>query len=309
MALDVKKLGALAAKKGRDFTKTTTGGGGSYTPPPEGPVNLRFVGYYEIGQHEKNVKGVKKVQNKVQLVFELSGKNYPPRENGEPLRMTITENLSDNVKANIIKLFNKMNYKGEATHFAQLLGEAYRGRIYHTKKEYDGNEVVYANLRNEDGYSITPPVVEQVDDDGNVTVKQIKVAEPLSELKLFLWDMPSKEMWDSIYIDGEYEARTDDNGKVIKPAKSKNVVQELIMSAKNWIGSPMQVLLDDGEPDLGSEDDEDPEVVVEKAKTEKAAKADKPAAKKTTTKKAKPEPQPEPEDETEDDDDPLAEVE
>jgi hypothetical protein len=308
--MDVKALAAKAKKVSRDFTKTVAGGG-EYTPPAAGPVNLRFVGYYEIGVHEKTIKGVTKSNEKVQLVFELSGKNYPPKENGEPLRMTITENLSNNVKANIIKLFNKMNYEGKATHFTELLGEAYRGRIYHTKKEKDGKEVVYANLRNEDGYSITPPIVEIVDDDGNVTTKKVKVAEPVSELKAFVWDLASKEMWDAIYIDGEYEAKTDDNGKVTRPAKSKNVIQETIMSAKNWIGSPMQVLLDDGEPDLGDDEDEDPEVVVEKAKAEKQTKP-KANNKKATTGKKQPEPEPEVEtsdDEVEEDDDPLAEVE
>ncbi|QYD70136.1 hypothetical protein KZJ38_07465 [Paraburkholderia edwinii] len=317
--MDVKALAAKAKKVSRDFTKTVAGGG-EYTPPAAGPVSLRFVGYYEIGIHEKEIKGVTKTNEKVQLVFELSGKNYPVKDNGEPLRMTITENLTQNVKSNIIKIFNKMNYEGTATHFTELLGNAYRGRIYHTEKEYDGKKVVYANLRNEDGYSITPPVVEQVDDEGNVTTKKVKVAEPVSELKAFVWDLASKEMWDAIYIEGEYEEKKDEKtGKVIRPAKSKNVIQETIMSAKNWIGSPMQVLLDDGEPDLGDEDDEDPEVVVEKAKTEKKEKPKaepKAETKKTTAKKApakkQPEPEPEPEveeDETEDDDDPLAEIE
>lgn len=306
--MDVKALAAKAKQQSRDFTKTSTGGG-EYTPPAAGPVSLRFVAYFEVGQHEKVIKGTKKTQDQVQLVFELSGKNYPVRDNGEPLRMTVTENLSNNVKANIIKLFNKMNYEGKATHFTELLGNAYRGRIYHTEKEYDGKKVVYANLRNEDGYSITPPVVEQVDEEGNVTTKKIKVAEPISELKAFVWDLASKEMWDAIYIDGEYEEKKDDKGKVTRAAKSKNVVQELIKSAKNWIGSPMQVILDDGEPDLGDDDDLDPDTVVEKAKDEK----EKPKAdgKKTTTKKASPkkQPDPEPAEEVEEDDDPLAEIE
>lgn len=302
MAMDIKKLAATAKKQGRDFTKTTTGGGGKFVPPAEGPCNLRFVGYFELGMQVKKVKGVEEVKPKVQLVFELSGKAYPPRENGDPIRMTITENLSDNVKANLIKLFNKMNYLGEATTFVELLGNAYRGRVYHTVKGEGDDAVTYANLRNEDGYSITPPVVEMVDDEGNVTTKPVKVAEALTELKAFLWDLPSKEMWDSIYIDGEYEARIDEKTKkVTRAAKSKNVLQELIMSARNWIGSPMQVLLDDGEPDLGDEEETDPEAVVAAAKAAKP-KATKAAAKPAAKKEAAPVV------EEEDDDNPLASI-
>jgi len=316
--MDVKAL-AAKAKQTRDFTKTVAGGGGGYTPPAAGPVNLRFVGYYEIGQQKEVFKGKERYREKVQLVFELSGKNYPASEDGQPMRMTITETLTNNEKGNINKLFKKMNYEGKASHFVELLGNAYRGRIHHVEKERDGEKVVYANLRNEDGYTIGPAVVETVDDDGNVSVKKIKVAEPVSELKAFVWDLASKEMWDAIYIDGEYEEKRDEKGKVVRPAKSKNVIQEKIMAAKNWIGSPMQVILDEGEfdpdevgPGDEEESDDEPEVEQPKTTTKKkpAAKAEpsKPASKKTTPKK-KPEPEPEPEDDDEDDDDPLAEVE
>jgi len=112
MALDIKKLQEKARQTGKNFTKTTDGIGGGYQPPPAGPCNLRFVGYFEIGEHERNFKGQTKVQKQIQLVFELSGKNYPPSKDGVPVRMTITETDSHHVKANIVKLFNKMNYEG-----------------------------------------------------------------------------------------------------------------------------------------------------------------------------------------------------
>lgn len=327
MVLDIKKLVAKAKKTGRDFTKTTSGGGGEYAPPAAGPCNLRFVGYFEIGLQKKTFKGNEKKVKQVQLVFELSGKNYPPKELDDgtklPVRMTITETDSTNVKANINKLFNKMNFEGKATHFAELLGNAYRGRVYHTEKETDGHKVVYANLRNEDGYSITPPVIEVVDEEaGEVTVKPIKVAEPLTELKLFLWDNPDKEQWDSIYIPGEYEAVKDEKtGKIVKPARSKNVIQNKIRAALNWEGSPMQMLLEDGDletddtegneadPDEYERDeaDDDTPPLSEATKAAKKAKA----AKESAAKKAK-QPAPEPDDDTGsdagDEDDPLEDI-
>lgn len=326
MAVDIKKLAAKAKKTGRDFTKTTEGGGGEYLPPAAGPCNLRFVGYYEIGIQKKLFKGTEKRVKQVQLVFELSGKNYPPKELDDgtklPTRMTVTETDSDNVKATINKIFKKMNYDGKATHFAELLGNAYRGRVFHVEKDTDGGKVVYANLRNEDGYVITPPVVEQVDEDGNVTTKPIKVAEPLSELKCFLWDDPDKEQWDSIYLPGEYEAVKDEKtGKIIKPARSKNVIQNKIRAALNWEGSPMQLLLEDGaletddtegndedvEPDVAPEDDAPPPSKGAKAATKAKAGKTKVAPKKKSAQE--PEPDADPEDGSgELDDDPLDDI-
>ncbi|AQT27792.1 hypothetical protein HOR67_gp30 [Ralstonia phage RS-PI-1] len=329
MAVDIKKLAAKAKKTGRDFTKTKEGGG-DYQPPAAGPCNLRFVGYFELGLQKKTFKGTEKRVRQVQLVFEVSGKAYPVKELDDgtklPTRMTITETDSDNVKATINKIFKKMNYDGKATHFVELLGNAYRGRIFHTEKDTDGGgKIVYANLRNEDGYVITPPVVEQVDDEGNVTTKPVKVAEPVTELKCFLWDNPDAEQWASIYIDGEYEAVKDEKtGKVVKPARSKNVIQNKIRAALNWEGSPMQLLLEDGELDTddteGNESDDDqhdapdddapppPSKAAKAAKNAKAAKES--ASKKTTTKKkTTPPPEPEPDDAGDDDDDPLGDIE
>ena len=61
-----------------------------------------------------------------------------------------------------------------------------------------------------------------------------------SAFRLFLWDVPSKEMWDSLYIDGTYPAKIDDKTKaVIYPERSKNVIQEKILSAVNFKGSPL----------------------------------------------------------------------
>jgi len=273
MAIDIKKLQEKARQSGKDFTQTTDGSGGGYQPPPAGPCNLRFVGYFEIGEHERQFKSEARRVKQIQLVFELSGKNYPVKD-GVPVRMIVTETDSRHIKANIVKLFNKMNYEGRATHFAELLGNAYRGRVHHREYEVGGQKRVYASLRNDDGYSITPPVVEVMDDaTGDVVVKPIKVAEPLTELKLFLWDNPDMEQWASIYIDGEFPERRDDTGKIINPARSKNVIQNKIKTALNWVGSPMQRLLEEGELGEVGEPDETPDDAP-------PAKPKKPATKK-----------------------------
>lgn len=237
---DFKALGAKAASEGADMTKAKQGGG-DYTPPAEGFTKLRFIGYIEVGKHESNYKGVPKTQDKVQLVFELSGPKHAPKvdDNGNkiPTRITIEENLSLNEKANFFKLFQRMNYAGTATHMVQLLGEAFLGTVFHDKwKGADGKERVTAVLRGPDGaYSIRPP---RIDDPETGEPRPVAVDPVISPLRYFLWNYADKASWDSLFIDGEYPERKDEAGKVLAPAKSKNVLQNKIRSAKNYPGSP-----------------------------------------------------------------------
>lgn len=273
---DIQAAIAEAAAKGPDMTQAQTGGGG-YTPPEAGVCLATLIGYIEIGKHESEYKGVKKTQDKVQLIFELSGGKNNPKEDDKgnkfPHRITVTETLSLNEKANFFKLFKKLNYNGEAKHASQLLGKHWIVTVVHDVKGEGESKRVYANLRNDDGWTFRPP--QRIEGDelaGDVKIIPIKAPEVLSELRLFLWDFPSKEMWESLYIEGEYEERKDEKtGKVIAPAKSKNVIQNKIKSAVNWVGSPMHDLLagGDAELDLGDGLVEDK---VEEAKT--AADAD-----------------------------------
>lgn len=215
-----------------DQTKVQTGGG-DYTPPKEGPCRLRLVGYFEIGKQKKVWKGQESFVDKVQLVFELSGKNHPPVERDGvkyPIRITETMTLSQSDKAAFAKLFKAMNYDGKATHMAQLLGEAFIGHVYHDKwTGSDQKERTTASLRNDTGYSIKKPFVLNPETDEEV---RVKVDEPLTEIKAFLWNFPSLEMWNSLFIPGEYEG-----------GKTKNVIQEKIKSAQNFIGSAMYAIL------------------------------------------------------------------
>lgn len=250
---------ALAAEKGPDMTQAQTGGGG-YEPPNAGVCFATLIGYIEIGNHTtSSPKYGEKKADKVQLIFELAGGKNPPKEvEGKkiPHRVTLTENLSLNEKANFYKLFKKLNYNGEAKHCSQLLGKHWLVTVVHSDNGKEGAEKrVYANLRNDDGWTFRPPVRIEGDELAG-TAKEIPLAKPeqLSELRLFLWDFPSKPMWDSLFIDGEYEERRDEKtGKVISEAKSKNVLQAKIKAANNWIGSPMQELLAEGELNIAEE--------------------------------------------------------
>lgn len=229
--MDYSKYIEEVATQGVDMTKVQSGGGGAstYVPPPPGLALLRLVGYVECGIQHSVYLGQEKNAAKVQLVFELHGKNYPPREfQGEiiPQRITVIENLSLHEKSNFRKIFDSMRGGDESVrHFSQLLGRGFMGRVFNEKNAKDPTKT-YARLRDANGYQIT-----QAFQDDAVTGERRSITVPpaISKLRLFIWDFADKEMWDSIYIDGDYGPGQ----------RTKNVFQEMILKANNFKGSPI----------------------------------------------------------------------
>jgi hypothetical protein len=238
---------AAAKATGTDMTKVQEGGG-DFTPAEKGQAWARFVGYFEIGKHDNEYQGVKKCPNMAQLVFELSGPNHPASATGIPLRITLEESLSFTDKANFPKVFAMMNYAGDATHISELLGRAFVIEIFHRKSK-DGKKT-YATMKGTkdtlpvgNGYSIRGTSVQDP-----LTGKpvSIPVPEPITEIKAFMWDLADMDDWNSIFIEGKYDDRTDEKTKVVTPGKSKNVIQNKIMSAANWKASPIYAAVQAG---------------------------------------------------------------
>ncbi|MGQ7938241.1 hypothetical protein [Paraburkholderia sp. D1E] len=207
-----------------------------YIPPAAGMAYARLVGYFEIGKHEEaNATGDMVLRDKVDLVFELSGPNHQPRKFDDgtlaPRRVTVQETLSLDYRANFFKLFTIMNdaHGGAHRHMVLLLGKPFIVEVFHRRSK-DGKKV-YAGLKGLDGYNVRGTTVQDA-----VTGKQsvIVVEPPLTELNAFVWELANRDMWDSIHIPGFYEERKDENGEVIAPARSKNVLQERVIRAKNW---------------------------------------------------------------------------
>lgn len=236
--MDINALIAKVKKEGPDQTQPT-GGGGDYTPPPAGPTGARLVGYYEVGQHAGEWQGKPKVNNTVKLEFELIGKKHPVREteNGEkiPTRVTLTMNLSTSEKSWYYKIFSKLRNEDDK-HMVQLLGRPVLLDMVHVTRGEGDNKRTYANINKE---TIRKPIIQQIDpESGDIEEKPFEVGPAVSELKAFVWDFATPEMWDSIFIPGEWEERKDDKGNVIAPARSKNVLQEEIAKAINFKGLP-----------------------------------------------------------------------
>lgn len=258
--------------------------GGEYSPPAAGLALLRFVGWVELGQHKTEYAGQTKTPWKAEAIFELHGKKYPVEEyEGKKYAKRITVKLNvpapgqkPSAKSVFYKLFKAMNWEGKYTHMAEMLGQDFLGDVYHREWEHQGRKGIAAQFNNpeieESPLSIRSPHVSVMNEDNEPETKRVKVPEPISDLRLFLWSAPDAEQWASIYIPGEYpEEKDEKTGKVTKKARSKNVWQETIKASIAFEGSEVEALLL-GDPDVG--EDDDPAEAVKEAQ-EQAAKAPK----------------------------------
>ena len=240
MATNKFAAAVAAAAEQEDFNEVQQGG--NFEPLAEGPVRLRFIEYIEYGEHESEWQGKSRKKEEVRFAFEVTGPKIEPREDGLPHIIYFKANKSLSEKSTFYKLFRKMNYDGSHKVFASMLGQAFRGQIYHSVSGEGDKKRTYAGLRDADGaFSVSPPYY---DDPESGERRMLNVPEPKAELRLFMWALADKEQWDSLFIDGEWEATAD------RPAKSKNIHQEKIRTAVNWVGSPMQELLF-GDVDVG----------------------------------------------------------
>ena len=205
--------------------------------PREGIALLRLRDYIETGRHEaKNPQY--KPSLKVLLVFELSHPDHCIEIDGKkvPQAFTVRVNKSYSDKGKYMPLFKVMNRAcgGKFTHFAEMIGQPFLGRIYHN--EYQGK--TYANIDSEGAWSLAEAVQE---DALSGTKTKVPVPELHGKPKVFLWepqgfaDEMLTEMWDSIFIEG---TRTNEKGEEI----SKNWIQETVMNNIEWEGSMTQAL-------------------------------------------------------------------
>ena len=239
--IDFKALGAKAAAEGADQTKSVAGGG-DYAPPAAGPGLARLVGYIELGKQKGTFKGAPVIKEKVMLIFELTGKRHATGDTEQPHRVTITETYSLNEKANYYKLFQRMNYRQDAQHMVQLLGEGFKVEVIHDEwTDRQNKKRIDVTFKGPGGYTIAPPRKE--DEDSETGWVDVAVPPARSTLRCFLWEQADLQQWASLFIEGEYPERKDDKGVVTAPAKSKNVLQHKVMGAVNFNGSPIHTLL------------------------------------------------------------------
>ena len=264
---------------------------------PAGKTMGRFIEYIELGKHSGgSYNGKPKPDAEaVRLTFELLHPTKNVREfekdgvkikHGQLISIQLKKSLSE--KAKFKKLFNSMTYGRPVKHLARLLGDAFLMEVYHNVVKKDGKDITYVNLDKDGVWSLGAPRV--CTDPIAETYADVPVPEATFGMKLFLWDKPTKETWDSLFIDGTREVKKDD-GSV--EHVSRNWLQERILSARNYAGSSLHHMLEEVN-DLPVQETvqkaeaekplELPASATEKpAETAPAKEADKPASKPATS--------------------------
>lgn len=231
---------AAAAEAGMDQSEATRGFERKIAPA--GPTPARFIGYVEVGSHVEQFEGKDKpAAPQVKLRFELNGPAHKNEFEKDGEKRTwnntidIDLSLSLNEKAGFYKLFRKMAYgRAEIKSMPQMLGEAFVLTVAHKKSKSTGKE--YPVIKVDGEWAVSAPFST---DPMTGETKRYDIAEMTEKGQVLLWDNPSKEMWDSIYIDGSYTKKVGDTEVEV----SKNFIQNRCLEATNFPGSPLEALI------------------------------------------------------------------
>lgn len=220
-----------------DMNETTTGGGGGRTLPA-GKALAVLTGYIESGLAAHEYQGKPKPPTReMKLIFTIVGgigmntegqpENYVLEAGQYPSIGTFFISVSNNEKSKAVKWFQRMRQNcfgsGGEVSFAQFLGKAFLLPITHQQGKKDGKDTIYVN--------IDPATVDKPIDP--MTLQPYAIPEvPDGAYKLLLWDAPTKEQWDSLYIETPEDAE-----------KSRNYLQEHLMQSLDFGTSKLAALL------------------------------------------------------------------
>lgn len=218
----IQAAAAAYAETGNDMNQSVKGGGGAKLLP-EGYTLARLVKYVEFGKQPQEYNGkAKEPALEYRLWFALYSDGYT-NDDGTPYIISTYNNaLSRNEKAGAYLLFKSLNWKGTAKNFAQLVGEGFLLKIENYTPKTQG-----AQPRSRiDTKGFLPPL--------DALSKRPYDIPPAREddLGLFLWDYPTLDGWKALHIEG-----TSDEGK------SRNWMQETLLGATDFAGSPLESLL------------------------------------------------------------------
>ena len=220
MSLNIPVLNTLiqAAIETQEVDMTQEGTGGGLMP--EGYAMARMVTYIEFGKQPQEYQGkAKPAADEFRVGFKLFG--GPDNCYDGRYISTFDLSLSNGTKAGAKRLFDRLNWANDMVHVAQGLGKAYLVPITIVKSkttQKDGNRL--------DIDGILPPV-DPVSK-GNYPVPEVVE----TDLNFFFFEHPTAESWAKLFVDGKW-----DDGK------SKNTIQEKIMTALNFPGSPLEQLM------------------------------------------------------------------
>lgn len=215
-----------AAVASVDMTETGTGGGGERRVLETGSYMARFCEYIEKGTQKNPWEAAKPPRAVAELrfaVFPIDEVDGVRKVSETPVFLTTyDQTISNHEKATMKAIYNKMNYRNDATktHIAMFLGEPFMIGVikYKNKKEKEANKLDVKLLAPAiDPISGSPYPVPQLED---------------KFYRAFFWDMPTQETWDALFIDGQRDDGT-----------SNNFIQEDILKAVDFPGSALEQLL------------------------------------------------------------------
>lgn len=198
----------------------TQQGGGNFEDVllPRGTYYGRMVEYIELGK--KIPMNAGKPTGKPAVLNVRTGFIIYTTDGGIKRINPFPMAVSSFEKAKFKQLFDKMNVDGTLKHLAQALGKpmAFDIEQYTTKAGKTLNVINFAGTRplpKFDPNTGAPIVLPELDE---------------QFLRLFLWNNPTKETWESLYIE------------------KNNFIQEDILAAVDFEGSALQQLLMGGVP-------------------------------------------------------------
>lgn len=231
MTFDINALKSAANEAAKvapvDMSETGTGGSAN-VDWPEGVYRGRIVEVVEYGLQPREFDGAKKTPSRSLRLGVMLFPSTKVREalGGEASPKIVRSrelHLSNHGKAGAKQIFDRLNVNKTYQHFAQAIGDAYKFTLRnHVSSTGRKSQVI--------DWASTQPAL---DDD---TGKPLAVPEaPADAYTLFLFDNPSREMWDKLRIEGKREDGT-----------SKNFLQEKILSALDFRGSALEAMLNGG---------------------------------------------------------------
>lgn len=205
--------------QGVDHSVTQQGGGNfEDVLLPKGTYYGRMVEYIELGK--KIPMNAGKPTGKPAVLNVRTGFIIYTPDGGIKRINPFPMAVSSFEKAKFKQLFDKMNVDGTMKHLAQALGKpmAFEVEQHTTKAQKTLNVINFAGTRplpKFDPNTGEPIVLPELDE---------------QFLRLFLWNNPTKETWESLYIE------------------KNNFIQEDILAAVDFEGSALQQLLMGGVP-------------------------------------------------------------
>lgn len=205
-----------------DMNVAVAGGGGGRLFPT-GQYLAVLVEYVDLGTQPQEFGGkAKDPAPEFQLGFAVIGTEA--NETEPFIYRTFPMALSRNEKSGAFKAFKAMNYTQNASikHFAQFLGQPFL--LSFTQYTPKGKDKPAMKL----DLSQTKPPFDPV----SKQPYALPAYEWSKYIKYFLWNSPTIETWDALYVEGQW-----DDGA------SKNRTQNTIIGALNFDGSALHQLL------------------------------------------------------------------